>query len=132
MIEVDLKRGYRTDAVTLGMLQIKGVKHDPIYTLENPWKFNKVRVSCIPTGRYECEPYSGTKYKDVYIVKNVVNRSAILIHWGNYERNTAGCVLLGMASGPMNGEAAIQNSKKAVNYFKELIGKNKFILNIGE
>lgn len=135
MIKVKLTRSFHTPGVTLGMLQIEGADHAPIYTLENPWKNNKPWISCIPTGLYQCRPFSGKKYPDVYEVIGVEDRSAILIHWGNWERNTNGCILLGLASGPIKsapGLPAVQSSKKAVEYFKRLIGPQEFILEIGD
>ena len=129
---VDLKRSYMTNDVTLGMLQIDCVDHDPIYTLENPWVNNQTSVSCIPKGSYKCAPYSSAKYPDVYEVLNVPDRTYILFHWGNYERNTRGCILLGLGSAMMSGEPAIQSSRNGVEYFKELIGDNEFTLNIGD
>lgn len=65
------------------MLQIDGVEHLPIYTLERPWKDNASNVSCIPSGIYTCRPYSSPKYPDVYEVTNVPKRDHILFHSGN-------------------------------------------------
>jgi len=128
MQTVTLTRAYKTGDVTLGMLQIKDLDHDPIYTLENPWLGNQDWISCIPTGTYECVPYSSEKYPDVYKVVFVKDRDDILFHWGNYERNTAGCILLGLGSMPMKDEPAIQRSKDAVKYFRSLMGDERFIL----
>ena len=78
---------------TFGVLTIDGVPE--CVTLEETWLDNKKRVSCIPAGTYQCNEYSGTKYKDVWLVRDVPDRTAILIHWGNTEANTAGCILVG-------------------------------------
>ena len=56
---------------------------------------NKRNVSCIPIGTYECAEYSSAKYKDVWEIKNVPNRSSILFHAGNSTHDTEGCVLVG-------------------------------------
>jgi len=125
---VTLSRGHSSDKVTLGMLQIAGEDHEPIYTLENPWKDNKPYVSCIPADSYACRPYSGTKYKNVYIVDGVPQRSGILFHHGNFEEDTSGCILLGLSAGKLRGEAAVKESKKAMDYFRLLIGDEQFIL----
>lgn len=41
------------------------------------------------------EPFSGTKYKNVYELKNVLGRTYVLIHAGNYHENTEGCLMPG-------------------------------------
>ena len=93
MKQLFLKRTYMTDGVTIGMLMEK----DHLYglTLENPWKDNQKNISCIPEGNYVCEVRESPKYGLVYHVLGVDGRTHILIHWGNYERNTQGCILLG-------------------------------------
>jgi len=128
-----LTRGFMSGKVTLGKLQIKGMDHEPIYTLENPWLDNKHIISCIPSDSYVCSPYNGTKYKDVYKLEGVPLRSDILVHNGNTEKDTNGCILLGMSAGQMpNGEPAVLESKKAIDYLRLLIGKKQFILIIKE
>lgn len=127
---VILTRGYKSDKVTLGMLQIEGIPHDPIFTLENPWKNNVKKHSCIPDGSYPVKPYSGTRYKNVWLVSGVPDRSAILIHYGNTEEDTDGCVLLGMSAGRMKTQPAILESVRAIQYLRSLLGQKEFILTI--
>ncbi len=130
-MKVILKRAWSDDRCTLGMLTIEGVKHDPFFTLENPAR-DTSKDNRIPKGSYICEPYSGMKYKNVYIVKDVPGRSAILIHWGNFESHTEGCLLLGDGAGMLNGQPAITASKPAFERFRNIIGKNIFTLFIEE
>lgn len=125
MIWVHLKRAWADDRCTLGMLTIECVKHDPFFTLENP-KRESEKDSLIPTGSYICQPYSGTKFKNVYIVNNVPDRSAILFHWGNFEKDTEGCILIGDGAGMLSGQPAITASKLAFERFRSIIGKNIF------
>lgn len=127
---VVVTRAFGNDQVTLGILQIAGMDHDPIYTLENPWRNNKRKESCIPTGSYPCQTYSGTRYKDVWVVKGVLDRSAILIHFGNTAADTDGCLLLGMNVGRMSGQPAVLDSRKAIQYLRSLLGEKEFILTI--
>lgn len=129
---VIIKRSFMDDRVTLGMLKVQDIEHDPIYTLENPWIGNQPWVSCITKGMYDCQYHNSPKYGKVFKVLDVPDRTDILFHPGNYERNTKGCILLGMGSSPMKGEPAIQNSRKAVEYFEYLIDGDKFVLNIQE
>jgi hypothetical protein len=124
---VFLKRAFSSKEVTLGMITVNDGEHDPIYTLENPQRSTK-KDSRIPAGIYTCVPYSGTRYKNVYLVKDVPGRSAILFHWGNTEKDTAGCILLGLKTGKLDGAPAVLSSKKAFSYFKSLVGEKPFKL----
>lgn len=127
MKTVKIKRNEHLDKATRGILTIEGINHDPIYTLENP-KRDTTKDSRIPSGTYECMPYSGTKYKDVYMVKDVPGRTAILFHWGNKEIHTDGCILVGNKLGTLDGEPAILESKVCFERFRQLIGKENFKL----
>lgn len=66
-----------------------------VLTLEDPWNNNQRNISCIPTGSYKATPHNGTKYKNTWILNDVPNRSAILIHVGNSILDTEGCILVG-------------------------------------
>lgn len=124
-----LKRTHHLYEATLGQLFIEDITTDPIYTLENPER-ETTKDSRIPAGVYQCKPYSGLKYKDVYIVQSVPGRTAILIHWGNTEKDTLGCILIGNRLGQLSGEPAVLQSKRCFERFRSLIGKNEFILRV--
>lgn len=53
-------------------------------TIELPWKDNQHNISCIPEGKYKTKPYVSKHLGLVYEVLNVPDRSAILIHKGNF------------------------------------------------
>ena len=125
--ELTLKRTQHLDNATIGILTIGDIVTDTIFTLENP---KRDKDSRIPAGTYACSPYSGTKYKDVYIIENVPNRSAILFHWGNTEKDTLGCILLGNTLGKIGVDPAIFQSKKCFERFRSIIGNNSFNLTI--
>jgi len=129
MIEALLIRAWSDTRVTLGMLTLKGINHDPFFTLENPVRFSD-KDSRIPEGRYRCVPYSGTKHKDVYEVTNVPGRKAILFHMGNFESDTEGCILLGEECGMISGSPAIKHSFESMERFKRLLCNNDFYLTI--
>ena len=79
MITAKLIRYHFGLKATLGVLKLN-MAHSPIYTLELPWRENKPNISCIPEGTYECIPYTSEKFPNVYQIKNVPNREAILLH----------------------------------------------------
>lgn len=124
-----LTRAFQDGRATLGILQVKGIQHDPIFTLENPQRATS-EDSLIPAGTYTCKPFSGVKYKDVYEVCNVPGRTVILIHNGNFEKETLGCILVGLKGGSMQDQPAILDSRQALDKLRSLIGRNDFELEI--
>ena len=91
-----LIRDTFTDKSTLGLLYFDGEFYG--HTLELAWKDNEKRVSCIPKGVYEVKKRhteeSKYKYEHLHIL-DVENRELILMHVGNYPKNSKGCILLG-------------------------------------
>lgn len=128
-VYVTLIRAFQDWSVTLGMLQIEGVKHAPIFTLENPKRDTKIDA-LIPAGVYTCKPYSSAKYPDVYEICDVPGRTYILIHAGNFEADTTGCVLVGLSAGVMKNQAAVMQSKQAMEELRKLIGDQEFTLRV--
>lgn len=132
MIEYSLKRIARSKIATFGvMIDNNGIPF--CLSLENSWKDNKPNVSCIPFGRYICKRVKSPKYGNTFEITNVNSRSHILFHWGNWAKNTLGCVLLGEEFAVLKNEPAIASSKNAFNEFlNKLRGIDSFILNIYE
>lgn len=88
------------------------------FTCELPWKANQVQISCIPPGVYTCQPYSSADHPDVWQVCDVPNRTAILIHTGNTENDSRGCVIVGDSMGTIDGLPAVLNSVKTMEMLK--------------
>lgn len=124
-MKLELKRFIRTDESTIGKLYIDGVFE--CYILELPWKDNQNSISCIPTGFYHWkkrnEPYSKYPYEHIHIT-NVVNRSFILVHIGNYPKDTLGCLL----PGELYGQDAVWNSEKAFNKLMSKVSNDGTII----
>lgn len=122
--------------------QIKRVSHDddgtygvfliddkPVcVTLEEEWDSSKSKVTgsdkAIMPGKYSVKAYSGTKFKNVFLLDKVPGRSAILIHNGNTEDNTAGCILVGKGYGDVNGKTAITDSVMTLNHLRAVLPKS--------
>lgn len=106
-----------------------GVLHDAdnayCVTLEDPWNNNQRGISCIPTGRYKVTPHSGTRFKNVWILHEVPNRTAILIHAGNTQADTQGCILVGTSFVP--DETKITGSKVALDNLRLMLPKEFYI-----
>jgi len=91
-------RSWETVHQSIGVGLCFNEKNDLIYqfrTLELPWLFNKIKRSRISVGTYDCIKWvSGTK-GNCFKILSVQGRKDILIHKGNYNFNTEGCVLVG-------------------------------------
>ena len=102
MNEVYLVRSSRSIEGTFGKLSCADPKF-AFVTAELPWNGNKKNISCIPPGAYKCEVFQSAKFGKCFTVKNVPDRSGILLHHGNFAGDTAagwasnsdGCILLG-------------------------------------
>jgi len=120
MQKLTLKRKYREGEATLGIITMKS--KELCRTLERPWLDNQSNVSCIPEGKYIAKKYSSAKYPDVWELKNVKDRTYILIHAGNLVKHTEGCILVGMDWGFLNDELAVLSSRKALYSLRMTLG----------
>lgn len=73
-----------------GLLKVFSCK-----VLECSWKNNQRNISCIPSGRYKVKRRYSPRYKAHFHVLDVPDRDFILIHVGNFRKNTEGCLLVG-------------------------------------
>lgn len=94
---------------TLGRLRI--IEDNKIvatfYCIEPPWKNNKRRISCIPTGAYWVKKRWSPKFKNHFHVLDVSERTWILIHAGNFRENSTGCILVGYSNKDINGDGVL-------------------------
>jgi hypothetical protein len=141
-ISVKIERQTASDKQTLGELRVmeEGLEIFKCKTLELPDLNNKRNVSCIPKTVDEKtntnNPYTVVKRwseerNNHFHVLNVPNRSAILIHSGNYYTHTLGCILVGKDITDMNkdGYADITNSKLTLATLNDIL-PNTFTLTI--
>ena len=87
-------------------------------TLELPFKANLRNVSCIPPGEYKTTPRSSEKYKQHYLVENVMLRDYILIHPANYYTQLRGCIAVGYDFYDINadGEHDLTHSRRTMKH----------------
>lgn len=119
MYELTLTRYAHRKTHTLGMIHLDGVFL--MYTLELPHRYNRRWVSRIPKGTYEVVKVDSTKYE----VLHVPERENILIHVGNWSKDTVGCILVGMGQ----RDDMITNSADALEWLGKWAG-DKFTLHI--
>lgn len=105
-MRVEIHRIYK-EKQTEGNMIVFDDDDKPIYTcktLELPWKLNQRMISCIPADEYivSKRPAHALRKYEHFIINNVPGRSYILIHAGNYNWHTLGCVLVGDAHKDIN------------------------------
>ena len=91
------------------------------FTLELPDLDNEQNISCIPKGLYRCRKVNSNKYGECVEVRDVIDRTLIRIHWGNFTRDILGCIIVGDSLKDIDNDGIIDvtNSK---NTFKRLMG----------
>ena len=124
-MKLKVERFIKNSNETIGKFYIDGVLK--CFTLED--EIRKVKVkgeTAIPTGTYTVglrhSPRFSPKYDhEMLWVQNVPNFEFILIHCGNTDSDTEGCLLVGKKIGVMNGKNAVLESKKAYNEIYPII-----------
>lgn len=116
MIEIKLIRVCSSESGTFGVMMIDDM---PLcVTCEDPWRENERNISCIPKGVYSCVPHNGGRFKNVWEIKNVPGRDAVLIHNGNTIKDTEGCILVGKGFGFLNELPSITESIITLNMLR--------------
>jgi Family of unknown function (DUF5675) len=91
------------------------------FTMELPWNDNEPDKSCIPTGTYTCVPHNSAAHPGTWELLNVPGRSEILIHTGNTDADSLGCILVGRTIGSLNGMPAVLLSNVAFHLMKQSV-----------
>lgn len=96
------------------------------YTLELPWKDNQKRISCIPEGQYKWIKHESPKFGSSLWVQDVPGRSEILMHVGNFTKDTLGCILPGDGILDINGDGILDvtNSRKTMKTILEKVSNS--------
>lgn len=99
-------------------------------TLELPDLGNQKNISCIPEGEYEVHRIYSPKFGKCFHVQDVPGRSEILIHKGNYNKDTHGCILIGMGHADINDDGTIDviESTHAMDKLQNVITEDVFTL----
>jgi hypothetical protein len=91
------------------------------FTCELPWRDNAPETSCIPAGIYPCVPHNSPAHPGTWELQNVPNRSEILIHNGNTERDSLGCIVVGNEFGTIDGLPAVLNSQSTLGVLRKTL-----------
>lgn len=127
---INILRLECTPECTIGVLRIGS--EVLCATLELPWRGNQPNVSCIPCGVYTARRVNSPKYGDTFCIADVHGRGHILFHWGNFVRDTLGCVLLGELPSCDEGERRLPPTSRATftRFMEKLKGVDEFQFSI--
>ena len=123
---IKIKRWYLPQC-TLGILTVNDFR---CFTLELPMLDNEQNVSCIyPAGGFRGEKHWSPNNGDVIAINNVMDRTNIQIHSGNFTREIRGCILVGDSIKFLDGDNIpdITNSKATL---KKLLAELPATFNI--
>lgn len=133
LMHLKLQRKYLPDR-TEGELLTEDGKHIS-YSLELPWLSNRKSISCVPAGTYALRLVKSARFGMQWHLENVdlgvsvdgnTTRTHVLIHAGNWVKDTNGCILLGL----VKGMGAVHESKAAIRKLHELLGEDSHTLEI--
>ncbi len=101
-----------------------------LYTLELPDLGNQQNISCIPEGEYEVHRIYSPRFGKCFHIQDVPGRSEILIHKGNYNKDTHGCILVGMGHADINEDGVMDviESTRAMEKLQNAITTDQFEL----
>lgn len=100
------------------------------YTCELAWHDNEPQKSCIPIGTYNVIPHNSPSHPGTWEIVDVPERSAILIHNGNTENDSLGCILVGDSFGTIGGYPAVLNSNATLQKLRSIFPATGFTLTI--
>ncbi len=129
-MELKLIRETYTKDSTIGRLFINGVFF--CYTLEDAVREKKIKnITAIDAGKYEVIINYSNRFKQLMpLLIGVKNYEGVRIHWGNYSKDTEGCLLLGSTK----GVDFVGNSKKTyavlLSKMKQAIQREKIFIEI--
>ena len=100
------RQEHRADR-TLGHLRLYdasgGVRFEG-WALEPPWRGNRRGVSSIPCGLYDLAHRTTARRGRHLLVLGTAPRTYILLHAGNWPRDTRGCILPGLKRADLDGD----------------------------
>jgi hypothetical protein len=126
--KIKIQRTYYEDC-TIGRLWCGDFQ---CFTLELPLLNNETNVSCIyPAGGYIGQRHFSPKNGDCIAINNVMGRTNIQIHSGNYTSDILGCILVGDSVKFLNDDRIpdVTNSKNTLKKLLSIL-ENSFSIEI--
>ena len=119
-MQIELKRAEYLPGGTYGRMIAPSGDHI-CFTVELPWLDNARGKSCIPAGTYPLRWVDSPKFGRRLQVCDVPGRTHILIHAGNFQRNTDGCILPNTAVMVQGAAVAGRDSRVALGLLESMI-----------
>lgn len=134
---LELKRIEQNEKQTIGHLFVRNNAGGVVAvfsTIELPYRNNSRNISSIPVGKYQVVKRWSFKYGHHFHILDVVGRSMILIHKGNYYKNTQGCVLVGYYHSDINNDGLLDvvQSGIAMNALNALLEQKSTYLEVSD
>lgn len=123
MNKIKIYRWYHDDCV-IGRLTCGDFQ---CWTLELPLLNNQSNISAIyPAGGYKGHKHYSVKNGDVIAIDNVMDRTGIQIHAGNYTSQIQGCILVGDSVKFLNDDKIpdVTNSKATLKKMLSIVDDN--------
>jgi len=118
----------RTDYLSSGIFGILDDGNgNTYYTLEHSYIFNAGWVPKIPPGTYTCVLYDSPKHGNVFLLQNVPGSDFDEIHIGCYNKDSEGCILIGLAKGD---DMILESGSAFTQFMDNLSGITSFELTI--
>lgn len=142
LTELFLKRTTFTEQSTIGELSIEKnhecfilEDYDRKLTKENSIDFiNRVKIfslTCIPYGRYEIVISFSNRFKCLMpLLVGVPGWEGVRIHWGNWAKDTEGCLIVGKTKGNNYVGSSREEYSSLLGKLQELCSKGKVFINI--
>lgn len=126
-----------------GLFIQNGASEDHVlFTCEDDDRGNAPNVSCIPPGVYVLKRVRSPKFGETFEIAGVPGRTHVLLHWGNTEEDTEGCVLLGLSLGvkavrdedagqrPVKKLAVLQSKAAFARFMAAMAGVNEATIEV--
>lgn len=127
LIPYFLTRQPSTEQGTFGTIT-DSQGHKICVTCELPWRDNQPQKSCIPIGTYTVIPHNSAAHPNTWELENVPDRTGILIHNGNTEADSLGCIIVGRRFGTLNGIPAVLESNLTLQMLRAVLPTEPFLL----
>ena len=126
---LELLRIESSASGVFGVLRVDGRAF--CLTLEPPDRGNQRDVSCIPDGEYVLRRTVSPRFGETFALQSVPGREHILLHPGNTQEDTRGCILPGQSFGALpRGRGVLRSRAAFAELMARLEGQDQCVLSV--